>query len=108
MYPDKPQMSLTEGEKSAGNRNKEVSRANSDMAKSISDMRIGNKRTKKIKAFDGKVDENSREVNSANAIDRNVSVKSLRNLAGMGFPTELSGDAIARARKGQTPKLHRS
>ena len=107
MYPDKPQMSLSEGEISAGNRSKEASRANSDMAKAISGMKIGSKRTKKLKAFDGKVDENSREVNSANAIDRDVSVKSLENLAKMGFPTEISGDAVARARKGQTPKLHR-
>jgi len=49
--------------------------------------------------------ENRREVNSAEAVLGNVSVSDLEKEARQGRPTEISGDAMARARARKPAKI---
>jgi hypothetical protein len=60
------------------------------------------------KSTSRKMMENLREVGTKNTAMINPDVKLLEKLANTGIPTEVSGDALARAKYGQTPKLHRS
>ena len=50
--------------------------------------------------------ENHREIDTR--LNANVPVSELKFHADMGFPTEVSGDALARATEGQKAKLHTS
>lgn len=60
------------------------------------------------KDWDRKTKENDRELATHANANWNVSVSELEERAKKGKPTEISGDALARAKKGQTPKYHRS
>lgn len=48
-----------------------------------------------------KMEENTREIRSNSNVSGSTKVSDLKD-------TEISGDALARAKKGQTPKLHRN
>lgn len=59
-----------------------------------------------IPSYRAKAEENRREIGTHAAADDTIA--SLQAKAAKGEPTEISGDALARSKKGQTPKLHRS
>jgi hypothetical protein len=49
--------------------------------------------------------ENYREAETATAFNRNTKISTLQKRADAGKPTEVSGDALARAKRGDAPKL---
>lgn len=119
MYPDQPQLNNApfggnpEDQKTATARAKsvdnETERANDSVTKSyVKKARAG--QVSDTKDHRAKLDENYREARSANLVHNpnNMTVRDLEAAEKMGYPSEISGDAIARAKKGQTPKLHRS
>ena len=98
MYPDKPQIGLKETMDKANANSSEMTRADVNLAKSDLPSKTKHDR----------MDENFREVNTANRTLFDGSTSYLEERAAAGYPTEVSGDALARAKKGQTPKLHRN
>ena len=57
-------------------------------------------------SFDNKLEENNRELGTRHAAGKNISVATLEEMADAGFPTEASGDALARVKAGKPGKLH--
>lgn len=107
MYPDKPQMGIEEKFGLMRHRGDEMARANEGLVKGLAKAKGGEKR-EKFNDFQTKLAENVREVGTANTITMGTPVAALERMYKQGQETEISGDAVARARKGQTPKLHRS
>jgi histidinol phosphatase-like enzyme len=56
--------------------------------------------------MDNKLEENDREIDTANAVLRGDTMADLKEASKMGIDLEVSGDALARAKRGAPPKLH--
>lgn len=106
MYPDKPQMSTAENLDLMKHRRDELFRANNSLVQGVKKTK-GFAKKEKFAEFQDKLAENVREVGTANTITMGTPVAALERAYKKGQETEISGDAVARARKGQTPKLHR-
>lgn len=118
MYPDQPQLNtesfggnqkdVDTATKRSAHIDAETERANRELTKSS--IKSTNAGESTPKDFERKLAENMREGRSAKLVHNKLglSVAHLEGAAEQGYPTEVSGDALARAKKGQTPKLHRS
>jgi len=60
-----------------------------------------------VNSFTSKLKENDREYGTREAVRHNDSVALLEELAKEGYPTEVSGDALARVKAGKQAKYHR-
>lgn len=95
MYPDQPQLSDAAAEKRSA--------ANYDAYQNAKGSRFH--RDYGTPAHQKRNDENYREVDTHDAVMFDAPVSVLEAAAKKGHPTEVSGDALARAKKGQTPKI---
>lgn len=57
--------------------------------------------------MDDKLDENDREIDTANAVLRGDTMADLKEASKMGIDLEVSGDALRRAKKNLPPKLYK-
>ena len=57
--------------------------------------------------MDDKLDENVREIDTANAVLRGDTMADLKEASNMGIDLEVSGDALRRAKNNLPPKLHK-